>query len=272
MKTLFKTCASFALAALLFLCITICFTGAAKPSANRYSAYATITAVNVSTEQIYYTDKSESKNSTVKDVPFYTQMASLPGSCGATAGAIIVAFYDKYFEELVPDYQTALPTGKYKNADTVYIPKLMSELYTLMRTNVDGEGVSVVDCIAGLDRYVYDRGHAASYTSIYYAGSVDESSLVTVIDENRPVLLFCRNINLITLSSSNGYDTVTYNSYVGSHVAVGYGYRYIDYYSNGSLVRTDKYIMVATGLDISKGYIKVTSYDWCDGAYAVSIK
>lgn len=240
----------------------------------RYSGYesAVMRAAETSKETIYYTKREVTYNETKNAVPKYEQLANLPNSCGPTAGAIIVGFYDKYFENLIPDYTTYIPTGRYKSKDTVYIPKLMTELYNLMRTNVDDVGVNETDCLNGLKEYVHNKNLNLSYSSVMKSNRISLSELRNSIETNSPVMLFCGKMKIYNLSTSSNYDTVASTDFTGAHVAVGYGLYTVDYYNGNSVFRTDEYVRVSTGLPIlTDGYLKISSTDWCNAAYSVLI-
>ena len=139
------------------LSLSICFSFAAMAETDEEVRYAdlavTYGAVN-SSENVPFT-KRETEYKEIKNaIPRYNQLSALPNSCGATAGAIVVGFYDKYYENLIPNYTSYVSSGTYKGNDSTYIPQLMRELYTLMRTNIDDVGVSEQDCLNGLKAYV----------------------------------------------------------------------------------------------------------------------
>lgn len=115
---------------------------------------------DINSEQIYYTDRQYTYYTTTNSVPLYEPSGALTNSCGATGGAIVVGFYDKYYENLIPNYTSYYTaTGKYKNSSSnTYVSTLMSDLYTLMRTNVDDVGVSESDCRNGLKSMLKTKG------------------------------------------------------------------------------------------------------------------
>lgn len=226
----------------------------------------------VSSETVNFTSKEESYEETAYGMPIFYQNSQLPNSCGPTAGAIVVSFYDKYYEDLIPNYDPCLSTGKYKRADKVYIPQVMSELYTLMRTNVDDVGVSEPDCLNGLRTYVSNRGRTINYNKIISSNKVNEAAFVSAIHNNQPTLLFCGKMDLYLISTGSNSDTLAKSSYIGAHVAVGYGIYTIKYYNGNNNFRTDKYVKINTGFsEVPSGYLRLDSNDWCNDALAVSI-
>ncbi len=279
MKLYFKTLTSVALIVALILCIApfgaamSTASAATEQQESRYSGYGTeLSTREVTSETISYTRKEESLTETIKRVPCYNQVADLPNSCGPIAGAIVVGFYDKYYEDLIPDYKTYVASGAYKGRDSVYIPKLMRELYTLMRTNVDDVGVSENDCLNGLKSYVTGKGHSLSYTNVKSGKVVSESAALSSFNNNHPILLFCQKMDVYTYGTTENADVFACTHLEGAHVAVAFGVYTVKYYNGNTLFRTDKYLCIATGLGMKPtGFLKITSTDWCNGAYEVTI-
>jgi len=280
MKLYFKALTSVALIIVLTLCIvpfcmamTTASAATEEPQEIRYSGYGTeLSTREVTSETISYTRKEESLTETVKGVPKYNQVSDLPNSCGPIAGAIVVGFYDKYYEDLIPDYTTYISSGAYKGRDSVYIPKLMRELYTLMRTNVDDVGVSETDCLNGLKSYVNGKGHSLSYINVKSGKVVSESAALSAFSNNHPVLLFCQKMDVYIMTSEDNKDTIACTHMDGAHVAVAYGIYIVNYYNGNTLFRTEKYLHIATGLGLKPmGYLKISSTDWCNAAYEVVV-
>lgn len=281
MKLYFKTLTGVALIVALMLCIvplgattaTAMAASEEQPTESRYSGYGTAMLLQEATgETISYTRKEEFLTETIKRVPKYNQVSDLPNSCGPIAGAIVVGFYDKYYEDLIPDYKTYISTGAYKGRDSVYIPKLMRELYTLMRTNVDDVGVSESDCLSGLKSYVTGKGHSLSYNNVKSGNVVSESAARNSINNNHPILLFCQMMDVYIYTTDNNVDTFACTHLEGAHVAVAYGVYTVNYYNGNTLFRTDKYLWIATGLGLMPtGLLKISSTDWCNAAYEVTI-
>ena len=80
--------------------------------ASRFCGYGEQTAyASLESEFINYTRKEETYIETVGGAPLYLQLADYPNSCGAVGGAMIVGFYDRYFTNLIPDYDPMTPKG-----------------------------------------------------------------------------------------------------------------------------------------------------------------
>ena len=207
-------------------------------------------------------------------VPTYYTL-NLSNACGPVAGAIVVGYYDKYYEGLIPNY-TAYYTanGRYRRPDSTYVPAVIQELYTSMQTNVVDVGVSVSECKAGLQDYVLARDFSLTYTTVKSNSSAfNETACKNAISNQKPVLLFCNSITTYLFDSGTTEDELIYVQSSNSHIVVCYGYYRVKYYNaNNVNFRTDTYLEVSTGWrDNSTGYVKANDMSWVDEAYAVNI-
>lgn len=263
----------------LFACLMVClcsgFSVKLPEKQGRYSAsYGDDVMLYSSTvtDRIEFTKRDITSIETTKGVPLYSQVGTYANSCGAVAGAIVVGFYDAYYENLIPNYVPVFSNGKYKRNDTVYIPKLFGDLYDLMRTNVDDVGVSEEDCKNGLRAYVNNHGQNLSYSNVKGYNAINEAAFVNAINNNQPVLLFCDKMDLYTFGNNSTFDIIVKTEFSGAHIAVGFGLYTFTYYNGNNNFRTDKYIRIATGISgMPDSYLKLETTDWCDSAYAVSV-
>ncbi len=224
-------------------------------------------------EVINFTSRAVSlENYTAGKCPTYSRITGQPNSCGAVAGAEIVAFYDKYFPNLIPDWTSHYANGNYRIQDRVYVPALLSELYTLMRTNVDDVGVSENDFKNGLKTYVNNHGCDIEYQSAKtLLGALNFDACRNAIDNNKVIALFVKAGDVYLISPGETNDTIVPLTIDGSHIMVAYGYYQVKYYNGGSLFRTDTYLMVATGLDaVSTAAYKINSTN-LNSAYIINI-
>ena len=271
MKVFYKRSAAFGLILVILCSFFSLFTATSSKEA-RYSAYGEpITYAFKETETISYTKKEENYFETVKGAPQYYQTSQYQNSCGAVAGAMIVGFYDKYYPDLIPNYTPTFSNGAYKLGDSVYIPNLIGQLYTLMRINEEGAGVSETDCLNGLRTYVQNKGRALTYINLYGDEGINVNSFQIAVDNNRPSLIFCNKFSVYSIYYSSNADKIEILTYEGAHVLVAYGYYEVNYYSASGLFRTDKYLAVQTGLSGITGYMKFDDMKWCNAAYAVAV-
>ncbi len=247
---------------------------ASAESEKRYYDYTVSVSRSATTEYVYYTNRVDDEITTAYGMPFYYVMGStMTNACGAVAGTEIVGFYDRYYENLVPNYTTYYPSNnRYRSQDSTYIPAVMQDLYTRMRTNVDDVGVSETDCTNGLKSYFTSKGLTLSYSSVKSGSSFSYSLYKQAIDANKPVLLFCTDLKQTAIGYNTTYDTLITTPTTGSHIIVGYGYYTIKYYNNGTLFRTDDYILAANGQAITRDIcVDISDTSWFDAGYAVSV-
>ncbi len=210
-------------------------------------------------ETIEYIDKTVIDDVvSPKAVPvYYTD--TLPNACGAVAGAIAVGYYDYYYENMIPGWKSALSSGRFKTMDSVYVPKLLQQLYNDMRTNVVAPGVSENEFLTGFSDYVNSNGYSAEYRSIWN-GRFDVQAFKSSLKNNEVSVLFLPSCKYNTIDDCDGVDIITENTIAGNHIMVAYGYREVNYRLRNGM-RTDTYIMVATGLsDVKVAYVKADTF------------
>ncbi|MCH5162638.1 MAG: hypothetical protein J1G38_04030 [Clostridiales bacterium] len=204
-----------------------------------YSRYAT--------ETIDFDEKKTDAN--INSAPMYTAVSGLTNACGAVAGTEVVAYYDKYYPDMIPDWESFYAaSGKYRPQDKVYIPSVMTELYTLMHTNIGGDGVSDSDFVNGLTQYINGRGYGVSMQNVVSGSSIDFAACKTAIDNSKVIALLSRATDVYILSEGATQDVIVPSTISGLHIMIARGYQENKYYKNGTLFRTDRYLIVSTGL------------------------
>ena len=226
----------------------------------------------VANETVYYTSKEVVEESrTDGGAPTYFNTTGLSNACGAVAGAEIVAFYDKYYPELIPGWESFYGSGKYRSQSTTYITPLMKELYSLMQINVNGEGVSESEFKTGLQKYFTNHGYTASFASVKSGSTLNYSACKTAVNSNKVIVLFIKPGNVYQISEDDGYDVIASYTIAGNHIMIAYGYLQVKYYNSTGLFRTDTYVEVATGNDvISRAYYKIDSSN-LEAAYVINV-
>ena len=225
-------------------------------------------------ETITFAQKDDQYIGLPNNVPYYYSN-NLTNACGAVGGGIVVGYYDKYFQNLIPNYTNYYTaTGKYRPQDSTYVPAMIQSMYTLMQTNVVAPGVSEQECLDGLEAYVEGKGYSISYTAVKpYGGSFNHTAYQNAINNGQPVILFCDSIVLVELDSGEMQDETIVMQESQDHIIVGFGYEVIKYYDvYNRNFRTDIYLKVASGWDPNKlGYIKINDESWLDSGFAVDI-
>ena len=241
-------------------------------SETRYYDAPGVMVASGTDETITYTRKEETEIVFPNAVPnYYTN--TYDNACGPVAGANIVGFYDKYYEDLIPDYTAYYPAnGRYRLIDRTYIPALIGDLYTLMQTNVVDVGVSESECLEGLQDYVEGKNHSLTYTNIK-SGAFNMTAYKNAMSSQIPVILFCQSTDVVLIDAGEQQDEVLHLMSSSTHIVVGYGYREIKYYDASNVnFRTDVYLRVATGwMTNASGYLKANNMSWLNSAYVVDV-
>ena len=227
----------------------------------------------VAATQIYYTSRDiVEERDTAGGAPLYTNNENLSNSCGPLAGTAIVAFYDKYYSNLIPDWESYFPaTGKYRPQVSTYTSPVLNELYTLMQTNVKGDGVSESEFKSGLQTYINNHGYSASYTSVKSGSSLNYSACKAAIDSNKVIALFIKPGVVYDLGEYSDHDTWTERSIAGNHIMYAYGYFQVKYYNSTGLISTETFLKVSVGrVSPSLAYFKVDSSN-LEAAHIVNV-
>ena len=233
--------------------------------------------------QLYSTYANETVSYTRKEVvgpvytlgncPYFHSMPEMTNACGAVAGAELVAFYDRYFPDLIPDWTPYYTSNNnYRRQDSTYVPAVMRQLYTLMRTNVDDVGVSRSDFLNGLTSYFNSKGRQISYQSVTSFGKLNYEQCKTAINNNKAIVLFALPTDVYDVALNSNSDTIISTSIASAHIMVAFGYCEIKYYNASGLFRTDTYLMVAMGkAGYTYKFYRVDSAD-TEAAYIVNVQ
>ena len=256
--------------ALFMLCVPFCggWTVASEQS-DRYVGGELISTY--ATETISYVSKQVvSDISTANGAPEYRAVNNMANGCGAVAGGNIIGFYDKYYENLIPNWDSAYSNGRYKMQNSANVSPLLQDLFERMKTNVVAPGVSESEFKTGLQSYVVDRGYNIEYVSLGNGNSFDYNAFKTAVKNNEVSVLLVKPSNFYLLEENDGRDVISSSSISVNHIMMAFGYYEVKYIlSNGT--RTDKYLHISTGLSgETQAYYKIGSY--VDAAYQVKIK
>ena len=227
----------------------------------------------VADETIYFDTKDYTTVKTAGGVPQYINLTGHSNACGAVAGSQIVAFYDKYYPNLIPGWDSYYTSnGNYRLQNSTYITPLMNELYELMRINVVADGVSESEFKSGLQTYFTNHGYSASFQSVKSGSSLNFSACKTAISSNKVIVMFTQPGQVYDIDESANSDTLYSYTISGNHIMIAYGCVEVYYYNaSGGLFRTDNYLLVATGRDHpTTAYYKANSSN-LEAAYVVNV-
>lgn len=198
--------------------------------------------------------------------------------CGAIAGSNVVAFYDRYYKNLIPNYEPGISAGgTYRYLPSLGSPVLKtlhSTLYNYMNTNVNYPGATEDDFRSGLSRYVNEKGYQIGFNSIYQnSNSVNLIKVKQMVNSNQVAVLFLSGYNFVfSFSVSENSRTVYQEKSDAGHIMMIYGYFTVDYYKNNQLFLTETYLEASSCTNTAdSGFIKMNDYGVIDNALIVAI-
>ena len=205
------------------------------------------------TEYVNYATKTETISYIMGSVPKYSDTSTKANTCANTAGATAIGFYDRYYDNLIPD----LTVGRYIRDLYIYNPQVaaiqdvIDDLYVRMGTNTTGDGTTASGFRSGLQSYITAHGQNITYPSVVSGGAINLTTLANAIDNKKIAVLFVSGYTLLPPSNFNISETQDklYKSYYsGAHVLIAYGYRTEKYYNaSGNLFKEITLLYVATG-------------------------
>lgn len=231
-------------------------------------------------EIVYYSSKTVETNQISRQFPGYTAGADGVNNCAPTAGMHLVAYWDVYKENLIPNFTVYTMLG------SVLIWKPVSpnavaaanSLYTLMGTNTTGEGTTINQFKTGLTSYAsINGGYTVAYTSTMTNSNYDLTKMLSSFAANKPVVLFMSpQFNYIcAITAYNGFDYIAGNEYpASSHTMIAYGRQINRYYnSSGTLTREITFLKIASCLQgAGVGWLRLNEgYLHIDDSYSVEI-
>ena len=231
------------------------------------------------TEQIQtvsYSTKSTDTYSIQYDLPNYHGSIEGMTSCANLAGAVIIGYYDRFNENLIPNYKSYIQLGsilRYKTGtDEVFA--LVQQLYELMGTDVGHLGTTFSEFQDGMNQYVTGKGYTYTTANMFSYGEFSLSNYKDAVEDGKPVAIFLTGFALVNdITESGTTDTISSGYSPKTHVVVGCGYRTDTYYNaSGAVITTRNYLKVASGFDTyGIGYLNINSLGQIDRAVSVQI-
>lgn len=206
--------------------------------------------------------------------PRYTSPGGIEGACAAVAGSNLIGFYDRYYENLIPNHAAGFETyGLYVyNVADNYVYDTVRDLYSKM----DGspKGINETNFKNGMQTYCEGKGLTCDFTQLVASNGLNYAGVINSINENKPVVLLLSTYNICDINGydNSKYDRLDYRLYGGNHMMAGFGYCEINYtFSNGSS-QTNRFIYVATGFaGKSQAYFNINYNTNINSAYKVYI-
>lgn len=196
---------------------------------------------------ITYDHKTDTSDWMQYGLPQYSPISGT--SCANAAGSILMGYYDRFYTDLIPNFQPYLMIGTnfvYRGR-TTEIDNLQLTLKELMGT--DETGTTFTGFNAGMNSYVQSKGYTYSTTNLFTNNTFNFDAYKTAVSNGQPVALFLSGYAMCGVVEDDGVDTVNNVVSVNTHVAIGHGYKEIIYYdANNNVVSTQRYLMVSSGL------------------------
>lgn len=222
------------------------------------------------TVEVYYTSKSVDGYETCHRPPqFY--YPGLAGGCAAVAGANLIGYYDRFYEDLIPNHSAGLAYLDYfyYNLTDSKVLAAIDELYSNMNGN--SNGITEANFKSGLTKYCNNKGLSVDYTSVMSWGKLSYNSVKTSLKANKPIVLFLSTYNTCYIYYGDSYESLSYSFYSGNHVMVGFAYRDVTYNTSSGAQNT-RFIYVSTGLsDPDNAYFNIDYNTNINSAYGVNI-
>lgn len=227
------------------------------------------------TETIDYARREITEDGILRDLPNYYGTIG-ETSCANTAGAVLIGYYDRFFENLIPDYQVYRTLGSlliYKS-NSIQIENLKIELHTLMSTDSGNAGTTFAQFQDGMNKYVTQHGYSYRTTNLMSWGNLKIDSYKQSVQGGKPVALFLSGFSMLNKhETGEGKDTITSGYCALTHVEIGCGYKIYTYYNaNNTVIAERTYLKVASGLgEYGIGYLNLNGAGNLDRAISVEI-
>jgi len=239
-----------------------------------YFGSGTVTYTNT-TFTIEYARKTTTQYSIQYDLPNLD--ASFPGGCCAhTAAANILIYWDRFYTNLIPNYEPMVTIGPFVRyiIGTEEVDALGQDLIELMLIGEPHAGVTFSEFQLGMETLVERQGYTYTTTNLFSYGSFNFNSYKNAVENNIPVGLFLTDYNMVNgIVEGDGQDTIGNGYCPISHVAAGCGYKIDTYYdANDNVIQTRNYLKVASGLiDYGIGYLNINGVTNISKAISIQI-
>lgn len=226
------------------------------------------------TERVEYSRREESgKYYNIYELPMY-MATNMTNACAITAGGAVIGYFDRLYEELIPNHTGIEFMGRYTyGSQDAEVNAMHQDLYRRMGST--SEGTTVNGYVTGLSSYVASKGRTASITKIYRNSKLDQSYM-NALASGKLLTIFMDGFSIVNLSGVgeyNGYDEIKHCRVVGGHTVTAYGYRNIKYYDAANrLIEEDCYLYVHTGFTATGlAMVQLNKHMTLDDGYIIDI-
>ncbi len=221
-----------------------------------YSLLNSASALSSSiTEEIHYVKKVEEKYLINDSFPnYYNTNNSLSNACANVAGANLIGYFDRYYENLIPNHSPGVqrPSGyiyQSMTINTMLKQGVIDALYDKMKTNTISSGTSQTQYKSGLASYIKEKGYNIDIVKTMNGFNLDLEKVNSQLRSGNPISLYLQGYNFSSVKDSGSGVTIYKSNYEGNHILIVYGYEKILYYDgNNNLVSTKIYLYTAPGI------------------------
>ncbi len=198
------------------------------------------------------------------------------GSCAHTAGAIILVYWDRFCENIIPNFEPMSVIGPFVVYKTITteVEALGLELVELMQIGEPHEGTTFSEFQLGMETLVERQGYTYTTTNLFSGGSFNFNNYKNSVENNIPVALFLSDYNMLNgIREEEGLDTIGNGYSPVSHVTAACGYKIDTYYDESdNVIQTRNYIKVASGLiSYGIGYLNINGVTTIDRAISIQV-
>ena len=227
-----------------------------------------------SSEYVYYSGKSQNLKRLAALHPAIYSATGVINACSAFAGASIVQYWDKDYENLLPDYTAYMMVSTaiaYKSSDST-LNSLVQQLVVDMGTNEEQAGTTVSGFKSGIKTYCQRHGYSVSYTSCMTLGNFNYTKTKAQLDQNYPIALFMQDYTVTDIINENDFDFLDDMHSNGTHTMAAFGYREITYTMTDGGTRSDNYLLVSSGFDNRpRAHVNIKQADNINDAFSVVV-
>lgn len=196
-------------------------------------------------------------------------------NCASVSGAIILGYYDRFCEDLIPNYKTyrkSLSKIIYKEQESRIICLIDNLEYYMQDGNTDG--ATLKEYRSGLNGYCFNAGYTYRDESIFTSDKFNMQKYKAAITNKKPVTIFLGPFTLINITEQSGKATINKGYDFFTHIVTCYGYYKCEYYDkNGKKVYTADCLKVATGFqDFDYSLLSLESLSNIQNAISVTIE
>lgn len=204
-------------------------------------------SVEVVEVTVNYTSRTIDSYRLCKRIPCFSNPGGMVGACAAVAGSNILGYYDRFYENLIPNHVAGTEAygDYYYYIQDSAVNDSMSELFTLMGGN--GSGISESGFKSGLQQYCANNNLSCDFTQLMSGGTLSFSSVKQCIDDGKPLALLLSTYNVTTIHYGDNSNDFRYDIYLGNHVMVGFGYAKFSYVLTDGSNAYYEFVYVASG-------------------------